>query len=149
VITLSLLHPVQSTPVQSWTFESESVVRVGRSNDNDVVVYSAVVSRHHLELSRSETGWSVANLGANGTYVEKERITTVPAFDGMVVRLGSSGPKIQIWLGPADPSLRAQTSTVKKNPARSAEPSRSTFLTSPKPSVSEEPTQAEGMTEDA
>ncbi|MEO0646592.1 MAG: FHA domain-containing protein, partial [Cyanobacteria bacterium J06650_10] len=38
VITLSLLHPIDKTPVQSWSFEEESVVRIGRSVDNDVVL---------------------------------------------------------------------------------------------------------------
>ncbi|MEL6471326.1 MAG: FHA domain-containing protein, partial [Cyanobacteria bacterium J06623_4] len=54
VITLSLLHPIDKTPVQSWSFEAEPVVRIGRSVNNDVVLYSAVVSRHHVELRRTE-----------------------------------------------------------------------------------------------
>ncbi|NEO28251.1 MAG: FHA domain-containing protein, partial [Kamptonema sp. SIO4C4] len=44
MITLTLLHPSKSTPVQSWMFDSESVVRLGRGHQNDVVLYSAVVS---------------------------------------------------------------------------------------------------------
>ena len=134
VITLSLLHPVQSTPVQHWTFESESLVRVGRSNDNDVVVYSAVVSRHHVEIKMTNEGWEIVSLGANGTYVEQKRITTLKALDGMVMRLGSSGPKIQIWLGPAN--LTAKTITAKRSPKPSptdASKATPTFLTPPKP----------------
>ena len=99
VITLTLLHPLQSVPVQSWTFESESLVRIGRSTDNDVILYSAVVSRHHVELRLNNSGWEVVSLGANGTYVDGKPITKVPVVDGMVIRLASSGPKIQIRIG--------------------------------------------------
>lgn len=96
MITLTLLHPIQSVPVQSWCFESESVVRIGRSNDNDVIIYSAVVSRHHVELWNNPFGWEIINFGANGTYVDDQPITQVLVVDGMTIRLGNSGPSIRI-----------------------------------------------------
>ncbi|MEG3839393.1 FHA domain-containing protein [Microcoleus sp. herbarium14] len=99
MITLTLLHPIQSVPVQSWCFESESVVRIGRSNDNDVIIYSAVVSRHHVELWNHASGWEIINFGANGTYVDDRPIAQVSVADGMTVRLGNSGPKIRIRVG--------------------------------------------------
>ncbi len=98
VITLTLLHPLQSVPVQSWTFEPESVIRIGRSTDNEVILYSAVVSRHHVEIQRNGLGWEIVSLGANGTYIDGKRITQMPVVDGMIIRLASSGPKIQIHL---------------------------------------------------
>ena len=98
MITLTLLHPLQSVPVQNWTFGSESVVRVGRSTDNDVVLYSAVVSRHHVELRHDGQQWKVVNLGTNGTYIDGKRVDECEAQDGLVIRLASSGPKIQIRL---------------------------------------------------
>jgi pSer/pThr/pTyr-binding forkhead associated (FHA) protein len=107
VITLSLLHPLHKTPVQSWKFEQESVVRVGRSTDNDVVLYSAVVSRHHVELHRTKSGWDVKNLGTNGTYLDGHRIAEAPVVDGMVIRLARSGPNIQI-----------NTDEVKRDPLK-------------------------------
>jgi pSer/pThr/pTyr-binding forkhead associated (FHA) protein len=96
VITLTLLLPGKAVPVQSWTFETESVVRVGRAADSDVVLYSAVVSRHHLEIRQVEAGWEVVNLGANGAYINGEAIAKITVQDGMIIRLASSGPKIQI-----------------------------------------------------
>ena len=96
VITLSLLHPVDKTPVQSWTFEEEEVVRIGRSVNNDVILYSAVVSRHHVELHQTEGGWEIRNIGTNGTYLAGQRIETQPVKDGLVIRLARSGPNIQI-----------------------------------------------------
>jgi pSer/pThr/pTyr-binding forkhead associated (FHA) protein len=99
VITLTLLHPIQSTPVQSWTFERDSVIRIGRSTDNQVVLYSAVVSRHHVELRQSEDQWEVVSLGANGTYIDGKRVIRVPVEDGLTFRLARSGPNLQIHLG--------------------------------------------------
>lgn len=83
-------------PVQSWPFETESLIRIGRSTDNEVILYSAVVSRHHVELRRNSSDWEIVSLGANGTYVDGKRITQMPVADGMIIRLASSGPKIQI-----------------------------------------------------
>jgi hypothetical protein len=99
VITLSLLHPVKQIPAQVWKFENESVIRIGRSTDNHVILYSAVVSRHHVELRRVGANWEIVNLGTNGTYLEGKRITQVPATDGAVIRLARSGPNIKIRLG--------------------------------------------------
>lgn len=90
---------MQSIPVQSWNFEHESVVRIGRSTDNHVILYSAVVSRHHVEIRQVEAGWEIVNLGANGTYLDGKRITQVPVEDGVVIRLARSGPNVQIHLG--------------------------------------------------
>jgi serine/threonine-protein kinase len=99
VITLLLLHPLKRNPVQSWSFENESVVRIGRSTDNHVILYSAVVSRHHVELRQSGSNWEIVNLGTNGTYLDGKRITKVPVVDGAIIRLARSGPNIQIRLG--------------------------------------------------
>lgn len=122
MITLTLLHPIQSVPVQSWSFESESVVRIGRSNDNDVIIYSAVVSRHHVELWKHPFGWEIINFGANGTYINDQSIAQALVVDGMTIRLGNSGPSIRIRVGatnlPPQPSRsggkKKQTSTQKQ-----------------------------------
>lgn len=120
MITLSLLHPLNKNPVQHWTFEDESVIRIGRSTENDVVLYSAVVSRHHVELCRTETGWEIRNLGTNGTYLEGKRVSQAPAKDGIVIRLARSGPNIQINLGEDSSEtikalmrLRAETASLQ------------------------------------
>lgn len=95
-LTLSLLHPTDKTPVQSWTFEKEPVVRIGRSVDNDVILYSAVVSRYHVELRQTPDGWEIHNIGTNGTFLAGQRIEKKAVQDGLVIRLARSGPNIQI-----------------------------------------------------
>jgi pSer/pThr/pTyr-binding forkhead associated (FHA) protein len=93
-IVLSLLN---SIPVQSWTFRPEDIVRIGRATDNQVVLFSAVVSRHHAELRWSEdTGWQLYNISPNGTYINGEAVKEIAVADGMVIRLATSGPKIQV-----------------------------------------------------
>jgi pSer/pThr/pTyr-binding forkhead associated (FHA) protein len=95
VITLTLLHPLQSVAVQSWEFKDEPIIKIGRATDNEVVLYSAVVSRHHVEIRKSGIdGWEVVNVGSNGTYIDGERIEKTIALNGMIVRLAKSGPKI-------------------------------------------------------
>jgi eukaryotic-like serine/threonine-protein kinase len=99
VITLTLLHPVQSTPVQSWSFEHDPVVRIGRAVDNHVVLYSAVVSRYHVEVRFTDNQWEVVNLGTNGTYLDGKRVHQAPLLTGNIMRLARSGPNIQVSIG--------------------------------------------------
>ncbi|MBF2064760.1 MAG: FHA domain-containing protein [Calothrix sp. C42_A2020_038] len=100
MITLSLIHPQESLPPQSWTFEGELIIRIGRASDNHVVIYSAVVSRHHVEVRRVNQGWEIVSLGANGTYINGEKILQSRVDDGVIFRLARSGPQIQIRLEP-------------------------------------------------
>lgn len=102
-ITLTLLHPFQDVAVQSWTFNNKRLIRVGRSKDNDVVLYSAVVSRYHLEIELKDRKWEVVSLGVNGTYLSGKRIEKITAEDEMVLRLASSGPQIQIHINVQKP----------------------------------------------
>jgi pSer/pThr/pTyr-binding forkhead associated (FHA) protein len=129
------MHPTQSLPVQSWTFESESVIRIGRANDNDVVIYSAVVSRHHVELWKEPYGWEIINFGANGTYVNGEPIVQVAVKDGTILRLGTSGPKLQVTIS-EDEQGKATVKTPdgklgKRSPAAKidARPDEDTIIT--------------------
>lgn len=102
MITLTLLHPVQSTPVQNWTFQDEPVIRVGRAADNHVILYSAVVSRYHVELRQVATRWEVVSLGSNGTYLNGQQVQQASLVDGAILRIARSGPNIQVHLGARD-----------------------------------------------
>jgi pSer/pThr/pTyr-binding forkhead associated (FHA) protein len=100
VITLTLLHPSQATSLQHWQFDNDqSTILIGRALDSHVVLYSAVVSRRHLEIRRNDRNdWELENLGANGTFLNGKLIEKTAVVDGMVVRLAASGPQIQIRL---------------------------------------------------
>jgi len=98
MITLTLLHPQHSVAVQTWRFEPKSVIRIGRSRNNEVTLYSAVISRHHVEIRRKGKDWEVINMGSNGTFYEGKRISRALVKNGMVIRLARSGPQLQISL---------------------------------------------------
>ncbi len=140
VITLTLLHPLQSVPVQSWPFEAESLIRIGRSTDNEVILYSAVVSRHHVELRRNGSDWEIVSLGANGTYIDGKRITQVPVIDGMIIRLASSGPKIQIRIEGeiSQGSLKAALGRRSAARVKGVQDSKETFINSKSTHVEDE-----------
>lgn len=136
MITLSLMHPTKAERIQSWTFEPEAdcVISVGRAKDNDVVVHSSVVSRKHLELWQNGFDWEIINFGSNGTYVNNKAVAQEPVSDGMIVRLGSSGPKIEIRLAVLDSKAKIRkasgggqsgTKTGASDPSKD----RQTFLT--------------------
>ncbi|MBD2310479.1 FHA domain-containing protein [Desertifilum sp. FACHB-1129] len=130
MITLTLLHPLQDIPVQSWTFDDEPVIRIGRATDNHVVLYSAVVSRHHVEIRRNEVTWDVLNLGSNGTYLDGKRVNQTPIIDGAVIRLARSGPKIQIRIdsAPLSEKQRAYLEKERSLTPSGSEPSKDTLL---------------------
>ncbi|MGF1602822.1 MAG: FHA domain-containing protein [Thermosynechococcaceae cyanobacterium] len=118
MITLTLLHPVQSTPVQSWSFDQNPVIQIGRAVDNHVVLYSAVVSRYHVELRQNGSEWEVVNQGTNGTYLDGKRVHQAPLADGSILRLARSGPNLQIRLGNApDPNSLESKPTQAEVPA--------------------------------
>lgn len=101
MITLSLLNANQ-VPIQSWSFKTESTIKVGRATDNDVVLYSAVVSRRHVELRRrTSSDWEVVNVGTNGTYIEGKKISKSKVDNGTILRLAYSGPQILIRIDSA------------------------------------------------
>lgn len=145
VITLTLLHPIQSTPVQSWTFDESEVIRVGRSTDNHVVLYSAVVSRHHVELRCDAGQWEVVSLGANGTYIDGKRVVRMALHDGLIFRLARSGPNLQVHLGAAEgvaAKIKSAPKPTKRIPMPEADDMPQTLgLPGADPSLIESPTQ--------
>jgi pSer/pThr/pTyr-binding forkhead associated (FHA) protein len=84
--------------------------------DNNVVLYSAVVSRRHLEIRKNGSEWELENLGANGTFFEGKPIQKKWVDDGMIVRLASSGPQIQITIKQASTGLQLPSAVQSLSP---------------------------------
>ena len=93
---LTLLDPEKQTPLQQWSFESESIVRIGRSPENHVVIPNALVSRDHVELQRGKSGanrqWYLVNSGTNGTFVNGTLMSQGWISDGALIQLARGGP---------------------------------------------------------
>jgi pSer/pThr/pTyr-binding forkhead associated (FHA) protein len=94
-----VLNLVNSIPAQSWNFDCHQTIRIGRATDNNVILFSAVVSRHHAELRWLESeGWQIRNLSSNGTYINGKPVQCQRLENDIVFRLATSGPKIQVKL---------------------------------------------------
>jgi len=67
-------------------------LRIGRAEDNDIVVADPAVSRHHAELRNAAGVYHIADLGSNnGTYVNGQRIPAgmwTPIPPGSALRFG-------------------------------------------------------------
>jgi pSer/pThr/pTyr-binding forkhead associated (FHA) protein len=63
-----------------------------------------------VEIRNTGQEWEVVNLGANGTYIDGKRITNAMIADGTIVRLASSGPKIQIKIESESPEQEVDES---------------------------------------
>jgi transcriptional regulator of acetoin/glycerol metabolism len=75
------------------------VLRVGKAQDNDLVLPDATVSRYHLELERSESGIVVRDLESrNGTFVGGARIKEVLVEAGSLLQVGDVSVLVRVDL---------------------------------------------------
>ncbi len=75
---------VQRGPDSGARFLLDSdVVTVGRHPDSDIFLDDISVSRRHATFTRSEAGYSIADLGSlNGSYVNRDRIDSEVTLSG-------------------------------------------------------------------
>ena len=92
-----------------------SVVRVGRADENDLTLDDVRVSRRHAELSASDGGFDIRDLGSsNGTFVNGHRVTSARLADGDLIGIGGQtlqlidgrlriiGERRTAWFGAVD-----------------------------------------------
>jgi pSer/pThr/pTyr-binding forkhead associated (FHA) protein len=61
----------------------------GRHPESDIFLDDVTVSRRHVEFRRGFDGFTVSDVGSlNGTYVNRERIDSVPLNNGDEVQIG-------------------------------------------------------------
>ncbi len=112
-VSLDLLHPTGLISLRNWTFEDESVIRIGREPSNHIVLYSRVVSRFHAMLWGLGNEWKIVNLSCNGTYLDDKIITHALLEHGAVIRLAPSGPRLRF-------RVLTQTNDAKQNLGKQA-----------------------------
>ncbi len=95
-------------------------LRIGRADDNEVVVFDLSVSRHHAELRRTDRGdYEIADLGSyNGTFVNGQRITAQVVTDSDIIGIGRAtyrlvGDQLAEFIDTGDISLDARGLTVR------------------------------------
>lgn len=101
-------------------FEGE-LVRVGRSDESDVLFDEMGVSWDHAELRLRDGDWWLVDRGStNGTFINDERAHNARLKDGDVLRFGKKGPKAAFRLQPRPGSgeLPVTSSASRKGRAR-------------------------------
>lgn len=103
-MTGSIRVKVVLGPDQQREYEFTRPFRIGRVEDNDVSIPNTFVSRHHVELIPENGFWTLRDLNsANGTYLNGQRITTVPIQKSVAIRLGPEGPFVALEVPPPPP----------------------------------------------
>ncbi|MBC7088331.1 MAG: FHA domain-containing protein [Tissierellales bacterium] len=70
---LNRLDDLQYKLKDSYSIADE--ITLGRSNDNDIVIKSPYVSKHHFKIVKDEREFYIEDLNSsNGTYINGERI---------------------------------------------------------------------------
>ncbi|MFG3281726.1 FHA domain-containing protein [Streptomyces sp. NPDC048111] len=94
-------------------------VRIGRADDNDVVIDDLVVSRRHAELRHLADGtYEIVDVGShNGTYLNGQPVARAPVAPGDIVGIGHRayclvGDELQEYVDTGEVSLDVQGLTV-------------------------------------
>jgi DNA-binding SARP family transcriptional activator len=79
----------------------EAATRIGRLSDNDIVLDTPKVSRHHAVIVDTGTSWVINDLrSSNGVQVQHERIrSATPLHDGDHIRIGEHEFTFEIVAG--------------------------------------------------
>jgi pSer/pThr/pTyr-binding forkhead associated (FHA) protein len=106
-IVLHLLDVSQGHPLQSWTFQGEGPISIGRATANDVVLADPFVSRTHARLERGADGWHVVALSDQQVLCGGQRHRQLALEDGAVFQLGPHGCRIRFCLATEGAGNRA------------------------------------------
>lgn len=120
MVTLYLLHPQQTVPLQQWQFEDKSLIRIGRAPDNDVILTNPLVSRYHLELqcldsAKQSNSWQLLNQGTNGTFLDGTLVSQSLVKDGSLIQLAKGGPTLKFQLEAGGTSVEEQGEQGEKS----------------------------------
>ncbi len=120
VLQSQRLSALNERPPSSVMRLSTRVLRIGRAEDNDVVVSDLSVSRRHAELRKSARGgYEIVDLGShNGTYLNGQRIFAAEVTEADVIGVGLAtfrlvGDELQEFIDTGDISLDARGLTVR------------------------------------
>lgn len=101
-VALCLLDGPTGRALQKWTFDDRSVIRIGRSPENDVVIADQFVSRDHVCLSLDGGTWVLTVLSQQGVFCGSRKVFNLrlgpEAANGFLFRLGSNGPHLRFEL---------------------------------------------------
>ena len=86
-----LAADIDFAPVSDWTGIYGKEHAVGRGEDCDLQIPDHSVSRRHVQIDRTERGYSISDLqSTNGTFVNDQPAAATPLHDGDYVRIGNN-----------------------------------------------------------
>ena len=91
---------IAGSPPQSYPLQAETL-SLGRAEDNDLVIASKIVSRHHARLERTPAGYQIVPLpeASNPVLFEGRPLTQPrPLQHGDLLRIGSQDPGLMVSL---------------------------------------------------
>lgn len=69
--------------------ELEGTLRIGRGQDNGLIISDVRVSRYHCRIEPTEQGWEIVDLGSrNGTFVNGRTVMRKVLLDGDRIEIG-------------------------------------------------------------
>ncbi|MEO1669833.1 MAG: FHA domain-containing serine/threonine-protein kinase [Cyanobacteria bacterium J06631_2] len=102
MVIFTLLEPQTNQPLQQWEFSEQSVIRIGRAQNNDIVLHGYFqVSRQHLELTLvdpQQEKWQLISRGTNGTLINNSFVTETVVNHDDLIRLAENGPVFKFEL---------------------------------------------------
>lgn len=93
-VVFQLLDSVHGVALKTWKFTQKQTISIGRSEDRDVEIVDAYVSRHHASVESRNGSWVLVAHGRNGVYVNGESIEELTVSREVAFRLGSAGPQL-------------------------------------------------------
>jgi len=103
----TLLSKSGLTDRPEYPLEEGKTYLVGRSREANIIVKDKLASRNHCRVASSgPEEWTVADLGSsNGTYVNRQRITTRVLRHGDVVQIGKVSLEYRLLTATTAPTV--------------------------------------------
>src|SRR5262245_44888520 len=89
-------------------------ILIGRKGDADVVLNNQHISRHHVKLIKTETGYLLRDLGStHGTFVNETRVEEYTLKDGDKISLGKDRVDLHYLISKPKPvKPKAETTQI-------------------------------------
>lgn len=102
MVTLTLLNSNNHQTIKQWHFTHNSIIRIGRVSDNDLILSNfPQVSRYHLELRKikNKNNWRAVSIGQNGAFINGVFFKETLLPNNALIQLAKKGPLLKFSLG--------------------------------------------------